>query len=278
MAAYTMVGSMLGDIAGSAYEWNNIKHKPRELITSTSRFTDDTVLTYAIAWGMISGLNEVDRGHLSDLGAQRSMKAELAQEVKDFARKYPDAGYGGSFQRWALSDSVEPYGSWANGSAMRASFPGWVANSLEEAKLLGRLSAEITHDHEFGIKGAEVEAALIYLLRSGHSQADAREYAANYYDLSFTLDEIRPTYKFDVSCEGSVPQAIVAFAESEDFSDALRLAISIGGDSDTIAAIAGSIAEAYYPVPEDLLDRGLAKLDGFLRNTVQHVSAYLEQN
>lgn len=275
MAAYTMVGAMLGDISGSAYEWDNIKHKPRELITPASRFTDDTVLTYAIATGMISALQKIEHRQLADSPVHHSVKAEMANSVKAFARRYPNAGYGGSFRRWAFSAAMTPYGSWGNGSAMRASFPGWVANSLTEAKLLGRLSAEITHNHQFGIKGAEVVAMLIYLLRSGHAKAEVKQYAEQYYDLNFTLDEIRPGYKFDVSCEGSVPQAIVAFLEGENFPDAIRLAISIGGDSDTIAAITGSIAEAYYPVPGDLLNRGLAKLDSFLLDTVKQVSAFL---
>ncbi|MGI6366309.1 MAG: ADP-ribosylglycohydrolase family protein [Bacillota bacterium] len=274
--ALMCVGAMLGDIAGSQYEWHNIKHKPQELITSNSSFTDDTVLTYAIALGTMAGLERVDRKTLlTDGSAQKIVSAEIARSVKALARSYPDAGYGGSFLRWLHSDTFDPYGSWGNGSAMRASFPGWVAYSLAEAELLGRLSAEVTHNHPLGIKGAVVVAGGIFLLRQGRSKAELAAYVQQYYHIP-SLDEIRPGYAFDVSCEGSVPQAIAAFLEGTSFEDVLRLAISIGGDSDTIAAIAGSIAEAAYPVPLPLLERGLAKLDNFLRETVERVSGYLK--
>lgn len=271
-----LVGAMIGDIAGSYYESNNIKYLPRDLITQESRFTDDTVLTFAIAQGIISGLDKTGRDY--SVNNQGIIKQEVTKAVLHFARKYPRAGYGGSFIRWAQSNNPRPYGSWANGSAMRASFPGWIADSLDEAKLLARLSAEITHNHEEGIKGAEVIAACIYLLRNGASKEEVRDYVSNIYDISFSLDQIRDDYKFDVSCAGSVPQAIVAFLESNSFEQTIKLAISIGGDSDTIAAIAGSLAEAYYVVPGELITRALVKLDRDLTNTLKDISEYLRQN
>lgn len=277
MAGLVMVGAMIGDIAGSEYEWANIKHMPGELITARSRFTDDTVLTYAVAAGMMEALGKVVRpGLCSDPAAQALVRDAVAAGLRSFYRRYPQAGYGRAFSAWAQAPDAPPYGSWGNGSAMRVSFAGWAARSLAEARLLARLSAEVTHNHPSGIKGAQVVAAAIFLLRQGCAKEELRSYVADYYDISFTLAEIRPHYTFDVSCEGSVPQAIVAFLEGRDFEEVVKLAISIGGDSDTIAAIAASIAEAHYPVPSALVQRALAKLDNFLRETAVAVSAYLQ--
>ena len=169
----------------------------------------------------------------------------------------------------------QPYNSWGNGSAMRASFAGWAAQSLEEALLFGQLSAEVTHDHPEGIKGAQAIAAGIYLLRSGKSKVDVRDYLSQMYDLNFTLDEIRPSYRFEVSCQKSVPQAINAFLEAEDFAGTLKNALSIGGDADTLAAMAGSLAEACYPIPMDLEERAWAKLTPDLQAVVRRANEFL---
>jgi ADP-ribosylglycohydrolase len=228
---------------------------------------------------MINGMKKIDRSAwMNDSAMQNSVEREIALSIKRFARKYSHVGYGGSFQKWFAQDSLKPYGSWGNGSAMRVSFAGWCANSLEEAELLGRVSARCTHNHPEGIKGAVAVAGCIYLLRTGHGKRDIRKYAGKYYDINFTLDEIRPTYKFDETCAGSVPQAIVAFLESRSFEDTVKAAISIGGDSDTVAAIAGSIAEAYYPVPEDLRSRAWNKLDGGMKLAVRTVNEILRLN
>ncbi len=273
MDNFWMTGALMGDVSGSWYEWHNIKEKPETLILERDRFTDDSVLTYAVAEGILRGLEQVDRDRLAeDLEAQAAVRRSIAGQVRAFARRYPDAGYGGKFRHWAQSDSWEPYGSWGNGSAMRASFAGWVARSLEEAELLGRLSAEVTHNHPSGVKGAEAIAGSIWLLRHGGGKEAVRGYAAARYSMDFTLDAIRPTYSFDSSCEGSVPVAVEAFLEGEDFADVIRLAISVGGDSDTLAAMAASLAEACMEPPQDLRQRALAKLDDFLRGTVERIS------
>ena len=174
-----------------------------------------------------------------------------------------------------MTENSLPYGSWGNGSAMRVSFAGWAARSLGEAELLGELSAAVTHDHPEGIKGAKAVAGCIYILRTGGSKEDVRRYASQYYDLSFTLDEIRPDYSFDVSCQGSVPQAIVAFLTGTDFADVIAEAISIGGDSDTIAAIAGSIAEVLYPIPPELIYRVTERMAPEMRSVVKRANDFL---
>lgn len=259
-----LLGAVIGDISGSWYEFRGYKQRPDTLVTQRDFFTDDSVLTLAVAEGMMNGFEKVDRAKLQDEDVQAAFRLEIVKSICEFAHRYPDAGYGNTFVRWyaeAYKRQVyEPYNSWGNGSAMRASFAGWAAQSLEEALLLGKLSAEVTHNHPEGIKGAQAIAAGIYLLRSGKSKAEVREYLSQMYDLNFTLDEIRPTYRFEVSCQKSVPQAINAFLEAEDFEDTIKNALSIGGDADTLAAMAGSLAEACYPIPTDLEDRAWAKL------------------
>ena len=182
--------------------------------------------------------------------------------MQALGRKYPAAGYGGRFRRWLISAEPAPYHSFGNGAAMRVSPCAWAAGSLEEARTLARAVTEVTHDHPEGLKGAEAAAVAAYLALHGKSIPEIRaKIVENYYPLDFTLDDIRPEYSFDVSCQGSVPQAIVAFLESTGFEDAIRNAISIGGDSDTIAAIAGGIAGAFYGVPAELRRQALRFLD-----------------
>ena len=229
---------------------------------------------------MMNGFEQVDRTKLmQDESAQNAFRLEIVKSICEFAHRYPDAGYGNTFLRWYVEayerKVYQPYNSWGNGSAMRASFAGWAAQSLEEALLFGQLSAEVTHDHPEGIKGAQAIAAGIYLLRSGKSKADVRDYLSQMYDLNFTLDEIRPSYRFEVSCQKSVPQAINAFLEAEDFADTLKNALSIGGDADTLAAMAGSLAEACYPIPTDLEERAWAKLTPDLQAVVHRANEFL---
>jgi ADP-ribosylglycohydrolase len=277
-----LMGAVTGDISGSWYEFRDFKARPETLILPRDFFTDDTVLTIAVAHGMIAGFRQIDRSQLAQSPeAQKIVRGEITRALWQFAQRYPDAGYGRTFYRWfrnaARGRRAKPYNSWGNGSAMRASFPGWAAASLEDALLLGRLSAEVTHDHPEGIKGAQAIAAAIFLLRSGASKAEVREYLSQLYDLDFTMDEIRPTYQFEVSCQKSVPQAINAFLEAEDFEDTLKTALSIGGDSDTLATMAGSIAEACYPIPEDLKGRAWEKLTPDLQAELTAVNQYLNQ-
>lgn len=235
----TIVGAIAGDVIGSVYEWNNIKSTNFSLLHEKSRFTDDTVLTIAVADAIL---------HQKD----------YAQTIKEYALKYPNAGYGARFRNWFLSDSTEPYGSYGNGSAMRVSPVGFAFNTMDETLKQAKMSAEVTHNHPEGVKGAQAVAASIYLARTGESKSDIIEYLDKtfQYNLNFSLDEIRPAYTFDVSCQGSVPQAIKAFLESHDYESAVRLAVSIGGDSDTIACIAGGIAAAFYnDIPEFIIEK-----------------------
>lgn len=273
-----MLGALAGDIAGSFYERFNIKFKPVYLIDERSRYTDDSVLTIAVAKGMRDGIIRIGEKWYGDAEKEKVIQEEICRQLSFFGRRYEDAGYGGRFYNWIWSDDHKPYGSYGNGSAMRASYSGYAANTLEEAERLAELSAEVTHNHPDGINGAKVVAGCIYLLRSGCSKHDIETYAGRYYSLGFTLDEIRPSYRFDVSCRGSVPQAIRAFLEGNDFDDVLRLAISIGGDSDTIAAIAGSIAEPMYEIEPDLIRRIMARIPDELKVLLRDIGKDFSRN
>lgn len=252
-------GAIIGDVVGSRFEFDNIKTKDFDFFTEQCDYTDDSVMTIAIAKSLM------DYGKVEDYEDYKKVLVDTMHEV---GRRYPYCGYGGRFSWWMLGDNCEPYGSYGNGSAMRVSPVGWVASSLEEAEALAKATAEVSHNHPEGIKGAQVVAGAIFLARKGASKESLREYMEKFYNLDFTLDEIRPTYDFIEICQESVPQALVAFLEAEDFEDTIRNAISIGGDSDTIAAIAGSIAEAYYEVDEEMADEALAYLDEYLLSIV----------
>jgi ADP-ribosylglycohydrolase len=257
-----IIGAIAGDIVGSTREHYRIKTKDFELFPLRSTFTDDTVMTLAIAqW----------------LCEDSSSKEVLIRNLKYFGNSYINAGYGGSFYQWLGQESPEPYGSWANGSAMRVSPCAWVAESLEEANDLAYKSAIVSHDHPEGIKGALSTADAIYLARTGASKDEIRnhierEYA---YDLNRSVDEIRPEYSFDVSCAGSVPEAIICFLDAKDFEDAIRNAVSLGGDADTQAAIAGSIASAYWDVPQRIYDETVSYLDDFLLDAFNRFEAMI---
>lgn len=241
-----MLGAIAGDIIGSRFEWNNIKSEDFELLHSSCCFTDDTVLTVAIADSIVTG------------------KSYLTS-VKEWARKYPGAGYGERFRKWAFSDDVSPYNSYGNGSAMRVSPIGFAYSTLEKTLTEAEISAAITHNHPEGIKGAKATAAAIYLARNSGSMKEIKEYIEKEfnYDLNMTIASVRAWYKFDESCQGTVPYSILAFLESNSFEDAIRKAISLGGDSDTLACITGGIAEAYYGgVPKEIRDFVVGKISG----------------
>lgn len=244
-----MIGALAGDIIGSVYEWDNIKTKDFSLFDPRCFFTDDSVLTVALAEAIL---------HSKD----------YAKTMKEYYRLYPHAGYGGMFHRWAMSERSEPYNSWGNGAAMRISPVGFAYQSLDEVLTRAEAFTAVTHNHPEGIKGAQSVAAAVFLARTGSSKEEIKAYAERTfgYDLSRTLDEIRPDYQFDESCQGTVPQAITVFLESTDFEDAIRNAISLGGDSDTLACITGGIAEAFYGVPEHIAARVLQILDDRLRS------------
>lgn len=246
-----MIGAIIGDIVGSRFEWNNIKSKDFEFLTYKCFPTDDSVMTLALAQAIL-----VSKPDHSDLSKNA---IECMQSV---GRNYPDCGYGGGFHKWMFSDDPKPYYSYGNGAAMRVSAAGFAANSIEEAKELSRKITEVTHNHPEGIKGAEATAVAIYMAKTGSSLLEIRDYIdKNYYPMNFTLDGIRATYKFNETCQDTVPQALMAFFESTDFEDAIRNAISIGGDSDTLAAICGGVAEAYYGVPAEIRKHALTFLD-----------------
>ena len=248
-----MLGAIIGDIAGSRFEWNNNKSKEFELLTHIGgcKPTDDSIMSLAIAQAVMDC-----NGSYNNLGSY------AISRMQEMGRKYPHAGYGGHFHSWIYEANPHPYNSWGNGAAMRVSACGFAASSIDEVKLLSKAVTEVTHNHPEGIKGAEATAMAIFLARSGKSMVEIRDYIEkHYYKIKFKLSDIRATYTFDVSCQGSVPQAMEAFFESTGFEDTIRNAISIGGDSDTIAAIAGGIAEAYYGIPAGIRKLALTFLD-----------------
>lgn len=233
-----MLGSIAGDIIGSVYEWDRIKTTEFPLFQDQCDYTDDSVLTVATAYSILNDIS-------------------YAQSYKDFSRRYPGRGYGGRFQGWILSDTLEPYNSWGNGSAMRVSPVGFAFETIEEVLEQAQHSAEVTHNHPDGIKGAQATSLSILLARKGNNKEAIRKEISERFDynLNRTVDEIRPDYYFNESCQETVPEAIVAFLDSDDYEHSIRLAVSLGGDSDTLACIAGGIAEAYYKeVPEHIID------------------------
>ena len=272
-----MLGAVCGDVAGSVYERWNITHFPdkENMIQPGTRVTDDSVMTMAVATGIVQALDQLGENWLEDPSHREVISRSVTNSLQYFGRRYPRAGYGGTFRRWINLDDPQPYNSWGNGSAMRVSFAGWAGRTLQEAETLAELSAAVTHNHPEGIKGAKVVAGIIHLLHTGKTKEDVRRYAGQYYDLNFTIDQIRPDYTFDVSCQGSVPQAIQAFLEGEDFVDVMAKAIWLGGDSDTIAAIACSMAEAHDPIPQDILCQVIRRLDPFQKNVLEQAIDWL---
>lgn len=236
----TILGAIIGDVVGSRYEFRNVKNTNFELFPQGCRPTDDTVMTLAVAnWLM------TDPEH---------NKETLVTQMQTLGQKYPTAGFGGNFFLWLYRREAKPYNSWGNGSAMRVSPVGLYAKDIDEAMQLAKLSAEVSHNHPEGIKGAQAIACGMVLCRQKKSKEEIRKFIENAfgYDLSRTIEEIRPDYSFDVSCQGSVPVAIRAFLEGNSFEEVLRLAISVGGDSDTIGAMAGSLASCYFDIPKEI--------------------------
>jgi ADP-ribosylglycohydrolase len=251
-----MIGAIAGDIIGSIYEARSIKTKDFPLFQEHSFFTDDSVLTVAVADTILHGGGYADR-------------------FRDYYRRYTGRGYGGRFHEWAKSDDPRPYGSYGNGSAMRVSPVGFAFDDLETVLAEAKRSAEVTHDHPEGIKGAQAVAVAIFLARTDSSKAEIRSCIESTfeYDLSGSLDAVRPDYHFDETCQGTVPAAMLSFLESTDFEDAVRNAVSLGGDSDTLACIAGSIAQAHYGVPFFIEQEALSRLDPELRSITEKFMA-----
>ena len=260
-----LYGTIFGDIAGSTYEFRACKNYKFTTVPEKSHFTDDTVMTLAVASWLMEDPYDMEI---------------LVREMQFFGNRYPKAGYGGMFRKWLIAENPRPYKSFGNGSAMRVSPCAWVANSLEEAEVLATNSAVVTHNHPEGIKGAQATAAAIYLAKTSISKEDIKKYIETEfgYNLSRTIQEIKDSgYSFDSTCQGSVPEAIIAFLESDSFEDCIRKAIWLGGDADTQAAIAGSIAEAYYGrVPGQFIGIVEKKLDAYLLSVLNKFNNFVK--
>ena len=245
-----MLGAIIGDIVGSRFEWHNIKTKQFAFLTNKCFFTDDSVMSLAVAKAIL------------ECGHPDRLPEHAIRCMQEIGRPYPDCGYGGSFYHWIYSDHPQPYNSYGNGAAMRVSACGFAASSTEEAIALSKAVTKVSHNHPEGLKGAEATTIALYMARTGSNILEIRDRIdKQYYPMNFTLDGIRDGYRFNETCQDTVPQALMAFFESTSFEDAIRNAISIGGDSDTLAAITGGIAEAYYGIPEAIRKHALTFLD-----------------
>ena len=256
-----MYGAILGDIIGEPYEFDRgNKSKNFPLFSSRPAYTDDSVMTIAVAEALMNS-----RGKKPE-----DIRRALVDSMREWGAAYPDAGYGGMFRWWLTAENPEPYGSFGNGSAMRVSPAGWLFDSLPETRAMARLTAEVTHNHPEGIKGAESVAAAIWLARHGSTKDEIRQYITREfgYDLSRTCDEIRPTYRHVESCQKTVPEAVTAFLEGNSFEDVIRTAVSLGGDCDTLTCIAGSIAEAFYGIPAALKEKCVSILPEDMRSVL----------
>ena len=265
-----MYGAILGDIVGSPYEFDmGDKTKDFPLFSEDSYFTDDTVMTIAVAEAFMVAPDD-----------ENAVRQRLVQSMQKWGHRYPGAGYGVRFSSWLDSKNPQPYNSWGNGSAMRVSAVAWLYDDLDTVRHMARLSAEVTHNHPEGIKGTEATAAAIFLARTGHSKAEIKAYIENEfsYDLSRTCDEIRPAYHHVESCQETVPEAITAFLEGDSFEDVIRTAVSLGGDCDTLTAIAGSIAEGFYGVPAALKSQCRARLPRTLLEVLERFDDHIAKS
>ena len=256
-----MLGAILGDMIGAPYEFDRGgKTKDFPLFTEQSKFTDDTVMTVAVAEALLDTLGKSDD----------EIKAALISSMQKWGRRYPNAGYGNMFIQWLAQSEPKPYGSFGNGAAMRVAAAGWLYSDIETTRKMAALTASVTHDHPEGIKGAEATASAIFLARNNMSSDEIKQYIVSEfgYDLSRTCDDIRPTYHHVESCQETVPEAITAFMEGKDFEDVIRTAVSLGGDCDTLTCIAGSIAEAYYGVPDVLSAKCYERLSNDIKEGV----------
>ena len=267
-----MYGAILGDIIGSPYEFDQgDKTKEFPLFTDLSMFTDDSIMTLAVAEALMDSLEKSEE--------PEKTRKRLIRYMQFWGEKYPNAGYGARFSWWLMTGSTQPYNSYGNGSAMRVSSVGWLYDDLDTVLQMAKLSAEVTHNHPEGIKGAQATAAAIFLARTGYTKAEIKEYTEILfgYDLNRTCDEIRPTYCHKESCQETVPEAIIAFLESTDFEDAIRNAVSLGGDCDTLTCITGSITEAFYGVPEELKQKCRTRLPDELEAILLRFEKFLAE-
>lgn len=283
-----MLGVFIGDIAGSRFEFDNIKTKKFEFFTPDCLVTDDSIMSLAVAKAIMQTWQDFKTqakkgdehrpGPLDHPDFLSTLALNTRKAMQDLGRQFKSS-YGTHFLRWIHSDHPKPYNSFGNGAAMRVSAVAYIARNEQELLQLAETVTAITHNHPEGIKGAKATALAIYLALQGCGKAIIRERInAEYYPLNFTIDEIRPTYQFDESCQGTVPQAIQAFLESESFEDAIRIAVSVGGDSDTLAAITGSIAEVYYPIPAAMKKAAFAYLNPELATIYHQWKSFLSSN
>lgn len=257
-----MYGAILGDIIGSPFEFDRgDKTKNFKLFSRRSHFTDDSVMTLAVCEALLKVGQDATVKEIEDA---------VITSMQSWGRRYPHEGYGGYFRCWLTARHPEPYNSFGNGSAMRVSAAGWLYDSLEKTRVVAKATANVTHNHPEGIKGAEATASAIFMARNGSSKEEIKKYIENefHYDLNRTLDEIRPSFHMDETCQKTVPEAIIAFLEARDFEDAIRNAVSLGGDTDTLGAITGSIAEAYFGVPETLISECRNRINKDMRDVV----------
>ena len=267
-----MYGAILGDIIGSPFEFDRgSKSKEFPLFSANSRFTDDSVMTIAVSNAFLDAQPNADIEWI---------RQRLISSMKKYGKLFPRAGYGGMFRRWLKCDDPQPYGSFGNGSAMRVSSVAWLYNDLDTVRSMAKLSAEVSHNHPEGIKGAEATASAIYLARTGSTKAEIKSYIEeNFgYNLNRTCDEIRPNYHHVETCQETVPEAITAFLEGESFEDVIRTAVSLGGDCDTLTCIAGSIAEGFFGIPETLKQECRNRLPDELRKVLDQFDCWIAAN
>ncbi len=263
-----LYGAIIGDIVGSIYEFHNIKTKDFPLFSARCHITDDSCMTIALALAIDEWKNF--GGDLSDLATKH---------MREIGNKFPHMGYGGQFKQWLVDQDKGPYNSWGNGAAMRVSAAGWYGKDLTEVKRLSYMVTSVTHDHIEGIKGAEATAVAIWAARNGYSKEEIAEYIQdNYYDLCDCVEDLQADYDWDVSCQGTVPPALQCFFESDSFEDAIRNAISIGGDSDTIGAITGAVAEAFYGVPKNIKEQAKTYIPDELLQIVMNLEEKQSEN
>ena len=270
-----MYGAILGDIIGSPYEFDRgSKTKDFPFFDKGARFTDDSVMTIAVADALIQAATD---GVIDDEAATKDL---LIDSMHKWGHKYTNAGYGGRFYHWLARSEREPYGSWGNGSAMRASAAGWLYDDPETTRKVARWTAEVTHNHPEGVKGAEATAAAIWMARNGKTKEEIKDYIIKEfgYDLGRTCDEIRPDYYHVESCQQTVPEAITAFLEGNDFEDVIRTAVSLGGDCDTLTCIAGAIAEAFYGVPKELKLECVDRITSYMAKVLLKFSLRISKN
>ena len=266
-----MYGAILGDMIGSPYEFDRgDKTKEFPLFSRETEFTDDSVMTIAVAEALMDSIGKSDD----------EIRTQLVRSMQKWGELYPNAGYGGMFYQWLHTRNPKPYGSFGNGSAMRVSSAGWLFDTLDETRHMARLTAEVTHNHPEGIKGAEATASAIFFARNGKTKEEIRDYIISefHYDLSRTCDEIRPGYYHVETCQQTVPEAITAFLEGTDFEDVIRSAVSLGGDCDTLTCIAGGMAEAFYGVPEDLKEECRKRLPAEMKKVLDRFTEMRSEN